>query len=81
MGSNVLANKTSRESKLVWIWTENKHVMTTAVERGLSTFVFDVNSKELAKDWSCEFCLKLGVFPHLLFCVVISQVDDFRARL
>ncbi|XP_021838737.2 uncharacterized protein [Spinacia oleracea] len=52
MGSNVLANKTSRESKLVWIWTENKHVMTTAVERGLSTFVFDVNSKELAKDWS-----------------------------
>ncbi|XP_021758448.1 uncharacterized protein LOC110723403 isoform X1 [Chenopodium quinoa] len=45
MGSN-------GDSKLVWIWTENKQVMTTAVERGWNTFIFDVNSKELAKDWS-----------------------------
>ncbi|KAL2898448.1 aroB': 3-dehydroquinate synthase [Bienertia sinuspersici] len=44
--------KKNEESKLVWIWTENKQVMTTAVERGFRTFVFDVNSRDLAKEWS-----------------------------
>ncbi|XP_057521850.1 uncharacterized protein LOC130801918 isoform X4 [Amaranthus tricolor] len=45
-------SKKNGESKLVWIWTENKQVMTTAVERGWQTFIFDVNSRDLAKDWS-----------------------------
>ncbi|KAL9233770.1 hypothetical protein vseg_008724 [Gypsophila vaccaria] len=40
------------ETKLVWIWTDNKQVMTTAVERGWNTFVFDSSSAELARDWS-----------------------------
>lgn len=48
-------SKKNGESKLVWIWTENKQVMTTAVERGWQTFIFDVNSRDLAKDWSCKF--------------------------
>ncbi|CAM8997882.1 unnamed protein product [Rhodiola kirilowii] len=37
-------------SKQVWIWTENKSVMTAAVEWGWNTFLF--SSPELAKDWS-----------------------------
>ncbi|CAM0871510.1 unnamed protein product [Alopecurus aequalis] len=36
--------------KTVWVWTENRQVMTAAVERGWSTFLF--GSKELSKDWS-----------------------------
>ncbi|KAL3525952.1 hypothetical protein ACH5RR_014324 [Cinchona calisaya] len=38
--------------KLVWIWTENKQVMTTAVERGWNTFVFPSNRRHLATEWS-----------------------------
>lgn len=37
---------------MVWVWTENKQVMTAAVERGWNTFLFDLNCAELAKDWS-----------------------------
>uniref|UniRef100_A0A7N0VKL9 3-dehydroquinate synthase n=1 Tax=Kalanchoe fedtschenkoi TaxID=63787 RepID=A0A7N0VKL9_KALFE len=37
-------------SKQVWVWTENKAVMTAAVERGWNTFLF--SSPELAQDWS-----------------------------
>ncbi|KAH9626338.1 hypothetical protein KSS87_000570 [Heliosperma pusillum] len=40
------------ETKLVWIWTENKQVMTTAVERGWNTFLFDSTSSHLPMDWS-----------------------------
>ncbi|XP_014752374.1 uncharacterized protein LOC100822062 isoform X2 [Brachypodium distachyon] len=36
--------------KTVWVWTENRQVMTAAVERGWSTFLF--GSKDLANDWS-----------------------------
>lgn len=41
-------------SKLVWIWTENKQVMTNAVERGWNTFVFPSNRRDLANEWSCK---------------------------
>ncbi|KAK9682414.1 hypothetical protein RND81_10G072400 [Saponaria officinalis] len=51
MGSNLNA-ETLEETKLVWIWTESKQVMTTAVERGWDTFIFDSNFAELAKEWS-----------------------------
>ncbi|RLN18074.1 hypothetical protein C2845_PM02G36210 [Panicum miliaceum] len=36
--------------KTVWVWTENRQVMTAAVERGWSTFLF--GSKDLGEDWS-----------------------------
>ncbi|CAN7025824.1 unnamed protein product [Brassica rapa subsp. trilocularis] len=39
-------------TKKVWIWTECKEVMTTAVERGWNTFVFPSDSLQLSKDWS-----------------------------
>ncbi|KMS99184.1 hypothetical protein BVRB_2g047210 isoform B [Beta vulgaris subsp. vulgaris] len=48
----LISYQSNGDSKLVWIWTENKQVMTTAVERGWSTFIFDANSADLAKDWS-----------------------------
>jgi hypothetical protein len=38
--------------KTVWVWTENRQVMTAAVERGWSTFLF--GSKDLGEDWSCQ---------------------------
>ncbi|WVZ55618.1 hypothetical protein U9M48_006256 [Paspalum notatum var. saurae] len=37
-------------NKTVWVWTESRQVMTAAVERGWSTFLF--GSKDLGKDWS-----------------------------
>ncbi|XP_071913091.1 uncharacterized protein [Coffea arabica] len=40
--------------KLVWIWTENKQVMTTAVERGWNTFIFPSTCRDLATEWSWE---------------------------
>ncbi|KAF8087762.1 hypothetical protein N665_0568s0023 [Sinapis alba] len=39
-------------SKKVWIWTECKEVMTTAVERGWNTFVFSSDNLKLSDDWS-----------------------------
>lgn len=42
----------AESKKTVWVWTENRQVMTAAVERGWSTFLF--GSKDLGKDWSCE---------------------------
>lgn len=68
MGSN---NKSNGDSKLVWIWTENKQVMTTAVERGWSTFIFDANSADLAKDWSCEFA---QLFYFTTFAILYSNL-------
>ncbi|CAA7401076.1 unnamed protein product [Spirodela intermedia] len=41
-----------RREKLVWVWTESKQVMTAAVERGWSTFLFPVDRRGLADDWS-----------------------------
>ncbi|KAL5582336.1 hypothetical protein UlMin_014778 [Ulmus minor] len=40
------------QPKSVWIWTESKEVMTAAVERGWSTFVFSSQQRELADEWS-----------------------------
>ncbi|XP_047335291.1 3-dehydroquinate synthase homolog [Impatiens glandulifera] len=40
------------KKKLVWIWTENKQVMTAAVERGWNTFLFPSHRRQLADDWS-----------------------------
>ncbi|KAM7278239.1 hypothetical protein ACFE04_005373 [Oxalis oulophora] len=40
------------DSKKVWIWTQNKHVMTAAVERGWNTFIFSPHQRSLATDWS-----------------------------
>ncbi|GJN30415.1 hypothetical protein PR202_gb18720 [Eleusine coracana subsp. coracana] len=47
----------AESKKTVWLWTENRQVMTTAVERGWTTFLF--GSRDLGKDWSCEN----NVFP------------------
>ncbi|CAA3013844.1 3-dehydroquinate synthase II [Olea europaea subsp. europaea] len=38
--------------KKVWIWTENKQVMTAAVERGWNTFIFSNYFRDLAVEWS-----------------------------
>ncbi|KAJ8775046.1 hypothetical protein K2173_020050 [Erythroxylum novogranatense] len=44
--------RADRKSKQVWIWTESKQVMTAAVERGWSTFIFSPEDRELAIEWS-----------------------------
>ncbi|KAF0912856.1 hypothetical protein E2562_019444 [Oryza meyeriana var. granulata] len=45
----------SESKKTVWVWTTNRQVMTAAVERGWSTFLF--GSKDLGKDWSSTACI------------------------
>ncbi|KAL2456720.1 putative 3-dehydroquinate synthase [Abeliophyllum distichum] len=40
------------QRKKVWIWTENKQMMTAAVERGWNTFIFSSNHRDLALEWS-----------------------------
>ncbi|KAI3974202.1 hypothetical protein MKX01_033453 [Papaver californicum] len=40
------------QPKQVWIWTESKQVMTTAVERGWNTLIFTSQNKDLADEWS-----------------------------
>ncbi|KAJ0098706.1 hypothetical protein Patl1_22178 [Pistacia atlantica] len=40
------------KSKRVWIWTENRQVMTAAIERGWNTFFFLSQNHQLAKHWS-----------------------------
>ncbi|CAN4127290.1 unnamed protein product [Withania somnifera] len=42
----------SKSKKTVWIWTENKQVMTAAVERGWNTFIFPSHRQHLALEWS-----------------------------
>ncbi|XP_010242402.1 PREDICTED: uncharacterized protein LOC104586762 isoform X2 [Nelumbo nucifera] len=44
--------QTYQQSKQVWIWTESKQVMTTAVERGWNTFIFSSSDRALADEWS-----------------------------
>ncbi|GJN08947.1 hypothetical protein PR202_ga26908 [Eleusine coracana subsp. coracana] len=56
------AEAPAESKKTVWLWTENHQVMTTAVERGWTTFLF--GSRDLGKDWSCE----INVFSS--FCSV-----------
>lgn len=48
--------------KKVWIWTENKQVMTAAVERGWNSFLF--SCPELADDWSCELIKTHNFFSN-----------------
>ncbi|OEL29419.1 3-dehydroquinate synthase, partial [Dichanthelium oligosanthes] len=80
--------------KTVWVWTENRQVMTAAVERGWSTFLF--GSKDLSKDWSsrdsvCSFGFSATARINPLFIdgpeifdgenqkvAVISQVSSPR---
>lgn len=50
--SNAALSPSTWDKKLVWIWTENKEVMTAAVERGWNTFIFPKNCRDLAADWS-----------------------------
>lgn len=47
-----LFDEAGKRSKKVWIWTNNKQVMTAAVERGWNTFVFSSHHRQLAHDWS-----------------------------
>ncbi|XP_042436469.1 3-dehydroquinate synthase homolog isoform X2 [Zingiber officinale] len=55
----------NKASKLVWIWTESRHVMTAAVERGWNTFIFrlEPRSTELANEWS-SIALITPIFIH-----------------
>ncbi|XP_071710646.1 uncharacterized protein [Rutidosis leptorrhynchoides] len=50
MSSSVKNNNNNK--KKVWIWTENKQVMTSAVERGWNTFIFSSLHRHIATDWS-----------------------------
>ncbi|KAK4794661.1 hypothetical protein SAY86_012655 [Trapa natans] len=59
--------------KKVWIWTENKNVMTAAVERGWNTFLF--SCRELADDWSSIAMIK----P--LFIQEGDVLDDDEKRI
>lgn len=38
-------------TKMVWVWTKNKDVMTAAVEGGWNTFIFTPQTEELAISW------------------------------
>ncbi|XP_057447607.1 uncharacterized protein LOC130739350 [Lotus japonicus] len=49
--STLSAQDKGKRSKSVWIWTENKQVMTAAVERGWNTFLFSSHHQK-AHDWS-----------------------------
>ncbi|PHU19613.1 hypothetical protein BC332_10764 [Capsicum chinense] len=51
-GATMCASTSSKSKKIVWIWTENKHVMTAAVERGWNTFIFPSHRQDLALEWS-----------------------------
>ncbi|KAL8097827.1 uncharacterized protein LOC141687148 isoform X2 [Apium graveolens] len=48
--SMISNTNTMKKKKQVWVWTENQQVMTTAVERGWTTFLF--SSPHLATNWS-----------------------------
>ncbi|MFS7970762.1 putative 3-dehydroquinate synthase II [Helianthus anomalus] len=46
-------NNKQQKKKEVWIWTNNKQVMTAAVERGWNTFIFSsIHHRQIATDWS-----------------------------
>ncbi|XP_059282726.1 uncharacterized protein LOC132036405 isoform X1 [Lycium ferocissimum] len=61
---------TKSKKKRVWIWTENKQVMTAAVERGWNTFIFPSNRQHLPLEWSSIalieplFIQEGGIFDH-----------------
>ncbi|XP_008811564.1 3-dehydroquinate synthase homolog isoform X2 [Phoenix dactylifera] len=74
MSSSVVLDRHER-SKLVWVWTESRQVMTAAVERGWSTFIFgsEPRSKELANEWSSIALI------HPLF-IEGSELSDAHGR-
>ncbi|GMH05134.1 hypothetical protein Nepgr_006974 [Nepenthes gracilis] len=77
LDSNSMA-ATNGESKTVWIWTENKQVMTAAVERGWNTFIFPSHCGELAKDWaSIAFINPLFVKEKELIDIENKRVATF----
>lgn len=47
---SMISNTHTKKKKQVWVWTQNQQVMTTAVERGWTTFLF--SSPHLATVWS-----------------------------
>nr|GMC62158.1 3-dehydroquinate synthase homolog [Ipomoea batatas] len=69
-GGFAMSANIPKKKKQVWIWTENKQVMTTAVERGWNTFVFPKNGHDIAHEWSSTaliwplFIEEGGVFDH-----------------
>lgn len=50
----------SEASKGVWVWSENRQVLTAAVERGWTTFLFSPHNRELAHQWSCKLAFALS---------------------
>jgi len=74
-----LKDTDNKKSKKVWIWTENKQVMTAAVERGWNTFIFSSNLPHLANDWSCILLTLLSnLFQiKLFYCSIITLVLFF----
>ncbi|KAM0849825.1 hypothetical protein ACQ4PT_053446 [Festuca glaucescens] len=63
----------SELKKTVWVWTENRQVMTAAVERGWSTFLF--RSKELSEDWSSTARI------HPLFIDGLEILDEGNQKV
>ncbi|KAJ0629345.1 putative 3-dehydroquinate synthase [Helianthus annuus] len=47
-----MSTSNKQKKKEVWIWTNNKQVMTAAVERGWNTFIFSSIHRQIATDWS-----------------------------
>ncbi|KAJ0754437.1 putative 3-dehydroquinate synthase II [Helianthus annuus] len=47
-----MSTNNKQKKKEVWIWTNNKQVMTAAVERGWNTFIFSSIHRQIATDWS-----------------------------
>ncbi|KAE9466581.1 hypothetical protein C3L33_01534, partial [Rhododendron williamsianum] len=61
--------------KRVWIWTENKQVMTAAVERGWNTFVFSSQCRSLASEWSCKLSSTcLSFFIRLVLRIFATEI-------
>ncbi|XP_047089586.1 3-dehydroquinate synthase homolog isoform X1 [Lolium rigidum] len=63
----------SELKKTVWVWTENRQVMTAAVERGWGTFLF--GSKELSEDWSSTARI------HPLFIDGLEILDEGNQKV
>lgn len=57
-------------AKEVWVWTENKQVMTAAVERGWNTFLFSSQNQGLASEWSCKLLFNAYCVLSPNVCVV-----------
>lgn len=69
------------ESKGVWIWSECQEVMTAAVERGWSTFIFSPHNTELAHEWSCKLCVSLSVYVKIDTIFYLCQIYELWLRI